>query len=41
MPNIVPTELIIALALALLVIGPKRLPEANVRSAGGCASRNV
>jgi sec-independent protein translocase protein TatA len=29
MPNIGPTELIIVLAIALLVLGPKRLPEAG------------
>ena len=33
MPNIGPTELIIVLAVALLVLGPKRLPEAG-RSLG-------
>ena len=29
MPNIGPTELVIVLVLALLVLGPKRLPEAG------------
>ena len=29
MPHIGPTELIIVLALALLVLGPKRLPDAG------------
>jgi sec-independent protein translocase protein TatA len=29
MPNIGPTELIIVLAVALLVLGPKRLPAAG------------
>ena len=29
MPNIGPTELIIVLVVALLVLGPKRLPEAG------------
>lgn len=33
MPNIGPMELIILLALVLLVLGPKRLPEAG-RSLG-------
>jgi sec-independent protein translocase protein TatA len=33
MPNIGPTELIIVLVLALLVLGPKRLPAAG-RSLG-------
>ena len=33
MPNIGPTELIIVLALALLILGPKRLPAAG-RSLG-------
>jgi len=28
-PNIGPTELVIVLVLALLVLGPKRLPEAG------------
>jgi sec-independent protein translocase protein TatA len=32
-PNIGPTELVIVLALALLVLGPKRLPAAG-RSLG-------
>jgi sec-independent protein translocase protein TatA len=29
MPNVGPTELIIVLVIALLVLGPKRLPEAG------------
>lgn len=29
MPNIGPTELIVVLVIALLVLGPKRLPEAG------------
>ena len=29
MPNIGPMELIIVLAIALIVLGPKRLPEAG------------
>lgn len=29
MPNIGPMELIIVLALALIVLGPKRLPDAG------------
>lgn len=33
MPNIGPIELIIVLALALVILGPKRLPEAG-RSLG-------
>ena len=33
MPNIGPTELIVVLAIALLVLGPKRLPQAG-RSLG-------
>jgi len=33
MPNIGPTELIIVLVLALIVLGPKRLPDAG-RSLG-------
>jgi sec-independent protein translocase protein TatA len=33
MPNIGPTELIIVLVLALLILGPKRLPDAG-RSLG-------
>jgi sec-independent protein translocase protein TatA len=33
MPNIGPTELIIVLVLALLILGPKRLPAAG-RSLG-------
>ena len=33
MPNVGPTELIIVLALALLILGPKRLPAAG-RSLG-------
>jgi sec-independent protein translocase protein TatA len=33
MPNIGPMELIIVLALALIVLGPKRLPDAG-RSVG-------
>jgi sec-independent protein translocase protein TatA len=33
MPNIGPTELIIVLVIALLVLGPKRLPQAG-RSLG-------
>jgi sec-independent protein translocase protein TatA len=33
MPSIGPTELIIVLALALLILGPKRLPDAG-RSLG-------
>jgi sec-independent protein translocase protein TatA len=33
MPNIGPTELVIVLVLALLVLGPKRLPAAG-RSVG-------
>ena len=33
MPNIGPTELIIVLVIALLVLGPKRLPAAG-RSLG-------
>jgi sec-independent protein translocase protein TatA len=33
MPNVGPTELIIVLVLALLVLGPKRLPAAG-RSLG-------
>jgi sec-independent protein translocase protein TatA len=33
MPNIGPMELIIVLAIALIVLGPKRLPEAG-RSIG-------
>jgi sec-independent protein translocase protein TatA len=34
MPNIGPTELIIVLVIALLVLGPKKLPEVG-RSVGG------
>ena len=33
MPNIGPTELIIVLVIALVVLGPKRLPQAG-RSLG-------
>ena len=33
MPNIGPMELVIVLALALLILGPKRLPDAG-RSLG-------
>jgi sec-independent protein translocase protein TatA len=33
MPNVGPTELIIVLVLALLIVGPKRLPAAG-RSLG-------
>ena len=33
MPNVGPTELIIVLIIALLVLGPKRLPQAG-RSLG-------
>lgn len=33
MPNIGPMELLVVLALALLLLGPKRLPEAG-RSIG-------
>ena len=33
MPNIGPTELIVVLAIALILLGPKRLPEAG-RSLG-------
>ena len=33
MPNIGPTELVIVLAVALLILGPKRLPAAG-RSLG-------
>ena len=33
MPNIGPMELIVVLALALIVLGPKRLPDAG-RSLG-------
>jgi sec-independent protein translocase protein TatA len=33
MPNIGPMELIVVLAIALIVLGPKRLPEAG-RSLG-------
>jgi sec-independent protein translocase protein TatA len=33
MPTIGPTELIVVLAIALLVLGPKRLPQAG-RSLG-------
>jgi sec-independent protein translocase protein TatA len=33
MPNVGPTELIIVLAIALLILGPKRLPAAG-RSLG-------
>ena len=33
MPNIGPTELVIVLVLALLILGPKRLPDAG-RSLG-------
>jgi sec-independent protein translocase protein TatA len=33
MPNIGPTELIIVLVIALIVLGPKRLPQAG-RSLG-------
>jgi sec-independent protein translocase protein TatA len=33
MPNIGPTELVIVLAIALIVLGPKRLPGAG-RSLG-------
>jgi sec-independent protein translocase protein TatA len=33
MPNVGPTELIVVLVVALLVLGPKRLPEAG-RSLG-------
>jgi sec-independent protein translocase protein TatA len=29
MPNIGPMELIVVLAIALMVLGPKRLPEAG------------
>ena len=29
MPNIGPMELVIVLALALIILGPKRLPEAG------------
>ena len=29
MPNIGPTELIIVLVIALIVLGPKRLPQAG------------
>jgi sec-independent protein translocase protein TatA len=34
MPNIGPMELIVILAIALLVVGPKKLPELG-RSLGG------
>ena len=33
MPNVGPMELVIVLAIALIVLGPKRLPEAG-KSAG-------
>ena len=33
MPNVGPTELIVVLVIALLVLGPKRLPQAG-RSLG-------
>jgi sec-independent protein translocase protein TatA len=33
MPNIGPMELIVVLAIALIILGPKRLPEAG-RSVG-------
>lgn len=33
MPNIGPTELLIVLAIAILILGPKRIPEA-ARSIG-------
>ena len=33
MPNVGPTELVIVLVIALLILGPKRLPQAG-RSLG-------
>jgi sec-independent protein translocase protein TatA len=35
MPSIGPTEIIIVLALALIVFGPKRLPELGKSLGGG------
>ena len=36
--NVGPMELVIVLVIALIVLGPKRLPEAGARSATGCVS---
>jgi Sec-independent protein translocase protein TatA len=38
MPNIRPTELIVVVVIALIILGPKRLPAARARSGGACES---
>ena len=38
MPNIGPLEIVIVLIIALIVFGPKRLPEMGARWAEECAS---
>jgi TatA/E family protein of Tat protein translocase len=38
MPNIGPMEVIVVLAIALMVLGPKRLPQAGKSLGAGSAS---